>query len=372
MSTLTALSHNTVLQSTLFKESAKYKDSIDIDFLLEYPDDTFKDGNVCFRTIPKTKAFQELLNENRIVAKDRNPNNLLSAEHYDIAMNNITSTIITINKAGTIKECLNKINKIKVSLEERFYGALLIDDKTILNPLHPLTAMSLLSANELTSKTIFKLVIYAYSSIEEKENLFEKYEEHRACKDRIDKNINNQLLIFTNTVPTKIQRLPEDNTSNLNYKINKVPGEYPDEECYIVAHQILTKGIIMPYYGTSLIKLGNTTSGTYLTPMWSCNISSNCTIGLDEWVNTSCEFPKIVFRSVCTGSLDNKTLKGIRTLTHSNASSPYTHRIMHTGALTYAAACVDKSLEIYIRANIIKEIPNEKTCTTNRNNLTNN
>jgi hypothetical protein len=84
--------------------------------------------------------------------------------------------------------------------------------------------------------------------------------------------------------------------------------------------------------------------------MGSCNISM---FGYkNDIVNKN-------FSSVCTGSVSNSTLEGLRTLNHANLSSPYSTTIIANGGLVYAQLAVIKSLQIYKSAKIISGEINE-------------
>jgi hypothetical protein len=231
--------------------------------------------------------------------------------------------------------------------------------------------MSLLDDTKFTDKhASYKMVVYAYSSEEERAEMYDTYLENLACTDIINDNINNQLLTYTNKVETKVRMEPPSADLSerilLEYSIEKHPDELDSEEYYMIAHQVQTAGVVMPYYGTSVVRLGGGVSGTYVTPMRSCNISSEITPPYDTWTHTGVNLEDVNLKwgSVCTGNIPNTTLTGLRTLTHSNGSSPYTNYILDPGALTYADACITKSLEIYTKAKLIKEITNEISYTT--------
>ena len=119
---------------------------------------------------------------------------------------------------------------------------------------------------------------------------------------------------------------------------------------------MLTSGIVLPYYGSSFIKLNGSTSGYHISPMRSCNINGG---GL----NRSTEANPISWSSVCTGSVPNSTLKGLRTLNHANLLSPYNTHILAPGALVYAQISIIKSLQIYRSAGFIEGEINENIYT---------
>jgi hypothetical protein len=122
------------------------------------------------------------------------------------------------------------------------------------------------------------------------------------------------------------------------------PDEDPNFLYYLVPNQLLTKGIVAPYYGTSLVRQKLATSdvtGLHLTPMLSANISYS--YELRDWT------------SVCTGSVPKATVAGLKTLNHSNLSSPYNRDILFPGALVYADKCIEKSIEIYKLSGLLND-----------------
>lgn len=357
------LSRKTGLEIALEAEVAHFKSLLEKDYLQKamQPDPTMND--ICERIIPSTGSFQNLLKAYRLVSKNSAPKGKI--EYFEL-FNVITSSIVTIDSAGNFQECISKIKSIKDSLGELFYGALLLDDGIMINPLHPLVAMRTLSPNDvMLSHKNYRLAIFTYKDNETLQELKEHYQEDEADISKIENNINYQIQVYAKKVIPKasIVRSSSSPTHNsvkvrVDYQVEKFPGELPDEEFYLSAHQVLTQGVTMPYYGTSVIVLSdkNDTKGVNLCPMGSCNISY-----VQESENTylgphnSIEAVSPRFNSVCTGSESNQTIKGIRTLSHSNGSSAYTPNILSIGALTYAAMCVDKSLEIYRQSSILKD-----------------
>ena len=108
--------------------------------------------------------------------------------------------------------------------------------------------------------------------------MHDHYKSNTANVEHIKKQLNNLIKVSAHQIQTQIKIESsdgEDRNGNirLKYKVSKYKGEDQDFEFYLSAHQILTQGIVMPYYGASFIKLNGSTSGKHITPMGSCNIS---------------------------------------------------------------------------------------------------
>lgn len=353
MPTIFSNQNKNLLQTILENELVELTDETTANS--EEPNNFFKDGNVLFRTIPSRESFINILYNSRIVLKKGIED--YSSLHSQELFSSMTDSIVNINNAGNMQQCLATINSIKKALGKRLYGALLINGEDIINPLHPLTAMSLLSDIQFTSEKInFRLVIYAYKTEELREALFKEYKEYLADVDLVNTNINNQILMSSNKVITEaieISKTVINEEVTLKYKVKKHPEEETHCEYYITAHQIFTNGIVMPYYGTSVIKIENgETSGMPLTPMLSSNIAAAKYVSCNPISEDRKH--KLEWDSVCTGDYPNNTMEGLRTLTHSNASSAYTEAVIAPGALTYAEACITKCLEIYTKAEFFK------------------
>jgi hypothetical protein len=105
---------------------------------------------------------------------------------------------------------------------------------------------------------------------------------------------------------------------------------------------------MFPFYGSSLVKMTKTfteSKGTPLSPFNSVNIA-----------NGQSQSPEYIqYDSVCTGTVhSNTTIDGLRTLIHSNYSSPYSSsKFLNPACLIYARRMIEKSLEIYRKAQFI-------------------
>lgn len=343
------------MKNVLEGDAKDFTESQNPEALFESPDEGFLDGNVLVKVMPKRKSMVEL---------QRNPGVVtdltVTPELYDPSylFDTVTQEIINIQNVPSLKEALEHVSKVHNALGKLFYGAVLTIDNKKINPLHPLTAMSIISNEDhpFHKATNIRVSIFTFQSEKKYNGLHETYKSDKADKDKIEANINNQILAYTGKVDTVIKFVSTNTAQsygniNLQYKVFKHPDEIEDSEFYLVAHQLLTAGVIMPYYATSIIRMTGNTSGLNITPMVSSNI---------VWRNEKGN-KNPAWNSVCTGSMNNRSLKGLRSLTHSNRLSPYNSNTIQPGSLVFADACNIKSLEIYHQAKYIKDTPNVNT-----------
>ncbi len=343
------INNKTMFQCTLEHTQEEFKNTMDPTDLIDDINEFIKDGSPLIRIGAKSEALKNLIeNREQIVTKEYTSEMHLS----DILFDEVTNNIITITNIKSYKKAINLINEIIDEIEELFYGALLIDnDKNIINPFHPVTAMLLSDKDKYPEwhNQEYKVVIYIYSTQESLDKCKKEYQSETADLELIENNINNIIKLSSSQIHSDIKVINasfNNGLANIEYKVKKDKSEDPSYELYLSAHQILTKSIVMPYYGTSVIKLNGETSGQHITPMISCNIA---------WSKYNKDW-----HSVCTGNLSNSTLKGLRTLNHANLLSPYNEKIIASGALEYAKMCIKKSLEIYKIAEILEEKQDEK------------
>lgn len=130
----------------------------------------------------------------------------------------------------------------------------------------------------------------------------------------------------------------------------------------MIAHQMLTNGVVAPYYGTSAIKMfsDRDSVGMNVSPMLSCNINQSLnfhngmafdSIRQQESGNLITQ----MWYSVCCGGASNRSLDGLRRLVHSNILSPHVTDVISDGSLGYVDLCNKKSLEIFETAGFIEK-----------------
>lgn len=343
--------YKTIIQSVLEAETKEFQKKYIRDAIQSSINEDFLEGNVLYRALINRSKLQDLLKNYRSVSESLNTS---GQSVHTVAgsagiFKNVTDMIVTINDGQSYKECLKVIEQYREAAGNQFYGAILrsVDDKNIMiNPYHILSALSLVTDDD-TNKMKFNIVIYFYKDRDEMDKL---YNTNTFVEEKGEANIDALVSTFINKVDTVSKIVSIDMVSpgraSINYKVKKHKDEDRNTEHMIVAHQVIARGIVAPYYGTSLIKLdsGQGTQGMPLSPFSSCNIGC---YGSRE------ELPK--YGGVCTGGLNNQTLEGLRSLTHANLSSPFGTNLIHPGALAYADMMIDKSVSIYQEAGILQK-----------------
>lgn len=330
---------DTIIQRVNTAELRDFARGIQVD--VDKAESPIVDGNPLFPIPSNSGAFTSLLTTTYKVCKQEQ--GMMRSRTY---FEDVTHSIIKVDGKHSFNDAINTIAETRTLLGDKFAGALLVFNKEIINPLHPVTALSIVDDQERMQRQ-YKLLVYTYNN---RERLDEYYYSKEADKEAIEANLRDITLTCASRIKSReirvIDRQVSGENGEITYQVAKNPGEDPNKDYLLVAHQIITKGIVAPYYGTSaIVQSVGRTRGIPLTPMLSANISySN---------RRESHIPQE--QSICTGSEDPNTLHGLRTLTHANLSSPLNDCTFLSGALVYADACIDKSIEFYTLAKIIKE-----------------
>jgi hypothetical protein len=263
-------------------------------------------------------------------------NGSIKTEHL---FSDVTKKIITITEQVSLKEAVQIAAKYRLTLKNNFYGAAfkLNETQATINLFHPLVAVQ--DIENLSGK----LFLYYYS---DRQKLDGMYNSHLANPDAITKHLNDLLLTVKQkldlpTVNIHCEVMPSNKTTLVLSRDNNISirdmlfgTPRTTTVMYIIAHQLMTKGIFAPYYGTSITypKFGREINGNHITPFRSANISGSITSS------------QLGF--VCTGK-EPKTYEGLCTLTHSNLASAYNKHNLSDGSLVYADMCINLSLQIY-------------------------
>jgi hypothetical protein len=356
------------LEQLLFKAEAEnmydmYSSSEDMQ---ESDSNIHERNEMIFTTKYDTEECQSLLSTAKLM-QDKHlyrENKLFDGKKFHVE---IMSTSLEIDGKYNFTNAMNIIGHIFLEMKDTLYGVLLYDnkDKSIFNPLHPLLALEFAKQNPTSEYTIF---VFSNKNISGDIMIPSRSESDNARSRAVD-NIIKQLSLYTNrgsiSAKSTIEESKQDWISRVSDNPNaklKISNQYyadknnNNDEIYIVPQQILTKGTVIPYYGTSLIKVNTkgerrTTEGTHLSPMTSANIAN-------AWCESdNNELDNVIFDSVCTGRLDNTSVTGLLSLNHCNLSSPYRegHILMH-GWSEYAQECVRIAISAY------KDLFNKDLC----------
>lgn len=287
------------------------------------------------------------------------------------------------------------------------YGVVVYDTKreSVFNPLHPVTALTLLDFKDLLKldEEVFIPIFYRLQekvinnknlyNLEAMDNplldykkimntvfeaigkkTFNVYSEpnSEAPYVELDQKSINEIL--------EKRVLYKDLFYNQNLFFMEAPSEKEEELFILIPHQILTHGTYVPYYGMSVVSnfsSQNHTEGLHMTPMLSNNISffdymiEVETGEVDEDGEEIYETPKHylddnvkakyydteyinVKGSVCTGNENNRKFSAIVNTNMSNAGSAYFMHTLLPGWLSWAEYARDYALKIYKEARWIK------------------
>lgn len=327
------LGDKTLLQYIMEEELRKFKETHQV--IYQNVKNTLEDKSGAFliEINSASTAFQKILDESF-----RSTIASLSCRQTDDYRSQLGQKIIKLEGSRTFSDAITLVYKTYKLAPEPFAGVIFITaDGGLVNPLHPLVALELLKKHIIVSK----IFIFSYKDLSTIKTVYGDSD-----PSIFDTSINTLMRMYQSQIQDRSIKMIQNefNTSSGNleqkYQVSKFSGEDQQKEYYLIAHQLLTKGTYVPYYGTSLIQMNGTTSGYHLTPFKSCNINGHNKSG-----------PV----SVCTGSTSNKTIKGLRTLHHANLNSPYEYNCMTNLSYPYAIACIKKSFDIFLAAKFIKE-----------------
>ena len=336
-----------------------------------------EDGGTLVPVDSNMKAYADLVT-NRITPKH--------FCNYRLLFDNVTHRIITLQNRMTYTDAILEIEKYRRKAGNHFYGALIRDGSKIINPYHVLTPMSYLKAPDVFKGT-FKVYIFFYKDlnkaiedtnavfdseselyIQEQLNSIIKCTSHKVALNTVSTNqsllsmdINNgstdDFQAFDPRVSTshlsalsvldlQLLNIKQEDTVNyplLNHissAVNSTNGKK-----LLIATQVMSTGIVAPEYSVSLLNLGTSLSGTFLTPSVSANIS------------TATISNSLTFSSVCTGRESQITYKGISSLHHSNYSSAFNPSGHSEYSILLARESVLKSVQIYERLGLVPTDP---------------
>jgi len=343
------------LDCVLQAELQEFAETCSTDMISTRDREEFIDGAVLTKVPINRKSIANLTTSQGFIAKEEFRTQPYSRPEDRHLLDDVTNQIVNINKGQSFDDCMKLIATFRQKAGKHFYGALLREkgnNKVILNPLHILTSLSIIeNLAEIRTKQ-YSTIIYVHSNKDEMDKI---YNTHQADEDEINKQLDSIMQGFASKVENKIDgsAKPVDGGVEVTFRVAKDPDEHRTYEHYLVAHQLMTKSVIAPTYGTSLLEMrpGSRTEGIIVSPFGSANISH----GGDDYTSS----PQ--YGSVCCGSLDNSTMRGLRSLTHSNLSSPYVRCNLKAGALAYADVMSNRAFDLYIKTKIIDAFDTSNT-----------
>ena len=310
--------------------------------------DSYHNGNVVVPVDIEQPAVNNLMYNQGLITED-DTTKVFSSE---VLFGSVTGRLLTLDGLFSYADALVQIEKFISRAKNNFYGAVLKSSNSLVNPFHPLVVSTILSTKNTTGN-LYKVIMYFYH---DRKSLDTKFSTKTASLPRVNANIDNLLRISTSKVKANLLnvldvQVKEDSAVIKSYIPANINAPIDLNTTYtVVAHQFLTKGIMSPYYGSSLIKtpLNEYSKGIHIGPMRSVNIScsdiNNSKVTRAEVAN---------YNSVCTGSHNSGVLENLRVLSHANLSSPYNRITVFEGALAYVDACIDKSRALYKAAGLL-------------------
>ena len=349
----------TILDNMFKQETAEYLSQFPIDKEITITSSAAgseytEGGHVIYPIDVKLKSVVDLLHFKSFCTKNDHP----KLHHYEKLFNSVTSTILTIDGTHTYKEAINKILPFINKAGSNFYGAILRKDSVIINPFSVAAIIPHLDANYQEK---FNIILYFYK---DRKELDKYYETNESDSDLVNIMIENMLKPIGTPVSYSSKVSAIETLSEGKFKITQSTKVHIDDnfsassaiksENYIVAHQAVTRGVLAPFYGATILSKEPTSgaSGAHITPMLCANVSSPATSAGNL---TPTQNSPISFGSVCTGSQPNSTLKGLTALTQCNMLSPYNRNTIVAGALAYVDASINKCLEIYKKVGYITD-----------------
>lgn len=313
-----------------------------------------KGGHVIYPVDVKLQSIVDLLHYKSFCTKNEHP----KLHHYEKLFNSVTSTILTIEGTYTYREAINKIIPFINKAGANFYGAILRKDSIIINPFSVAAIIPHLNSNHQDK---FNIILYFYK---DRASLDKTYETNESDPELVNTMIENILKpigtpVTYSTKITSVETLTEgqfkiEQSMRVHIDDNFSANSAIKSENYIVAHQAVTRGVLAPFYGATILSKEPTSgaSGAHITPMLCANVGSPST---DNGTLRATKSSPISFGSVCTGSQPNSTLKGLTALTQCNMLSPYNRNTIVAGALAYVDASINKCLEIYKKVGYIED-----------------
>lgn len=257
-------------------------------------------------------------------------------------MEQLGTNILKIEEEMSLPFAIDLTISLYEQLGETLAGVVAITPTgALINLLHHITALEMVPYITADSSKpevkVSKVVVYTYKDLEKIKQLYD-IATTEEVETFIDDLIGKHLLAASAILKPRYVKLLKNETNisqrsiTQHYAVSKDINEVKDTEYYITAHQLLTKGTFVPYYGVTIVALKtNNVSGHHVSFTKGANISNH----------------EGRSGSVCCGSKSNRTIEGLRTQHHSNLSSPYQSQCMCTSSYTYIKKCIERSISIY-------------------------
>lgn len=280
----------------------------------------------------------------------------LQAKSPNEYLRQLGASIIKLEVYISLEKAIDTIYQTKLLLGDTFAGAVAIttSNKKI-NLFHYISA-AVFDKTEIYPN-VTTIIMFTYKDLETIKEQYGTFGDNEASNELAKNTISlvqDTVLasIEDNTIiPRVYDIMSNDVTKKGNisqkFRYTRKKGTIGICDCFIVAHQLLTKGTYVPYYGTSLIlRTDEYVSAAHISGNKSCNIGSH-----NSGTNSS--------RSVCTGSSNNREVSGLQVLHHAYLGSAYQGNCMTNVSYFENILSIEKSIEIYAKKGIIS-IPKQQ------------
>lgn len=222
---------------------------------------------------------------------------------FDYLDNNMKDSVYLTTIKGIKSERI-QIFKEMLSTKD-LYGIVLKDQTGRIETItHPLTNID----KYIDSNYHYQAFIYIFPNFD---NLFKEYE--------YEFNI---LYEFIKALKLKEYILDKNNNIKMIFNGNSVSiidnNNLLENKQLIIKMDIINKNVFYPIYGALLYLEHNKAMNLFYIS--SCNIRSD---------------------KICTGSLDNRTLRGLNSLSHSNENSRFQESKILSSYMPFAKACIE-------------------------------
>lgn len=351
-----SLSQNTTLISRILQNEFKEMKNAyqaNTSHTSTYGNGIFQYGSTMFPIDIQKESFNKLSANKDAITFCTNIDTYNSAHEF---INHFRGNVVTVNTPVTYREALNIISQYIAKAGKHFYGAVLrANNGYLYNPVHPLTAIAAIKEKVIFDQS-FKLILYFYK---DRDAVDIEYLADYVSQSVIQEHLQ-ELLKLSNsegkstsycTSVTEDPKQPFTLLADYRNKIKfnnfkNIHNSSSNSEYYLIAHQVLTKGVYYPYYGSSVISKGkNSSQGMPLSPFLAVNIGGPNRSGIKHDAQT--------WHGVCTGNQPQATMQGLSTLSHCNLKSPMNSNSILSGATIYADACINLALTLYTKAGYL-------------------
>jgi len=293
------------------------------------------------------------------IVPDFNELEAITKDPNSVILGNMNVTTI---EDVTYEEAINIINDIYQ--DDNFYGVLLKINDEYINILHPIIANYLINTTGVISFKEYKtkMVIYTIKNkdiiSDEPTKEMIKYWENEILKTLLLNIHKDDAIMVISQFEKTHDRILKDfmwnnkvvlrQSQKMSFYNHK--DEIMDMVQFIIPHQFLSKNVIYPYYGYSLVNADYTrhlASAIDISPMLSPNISKH-----EENRGNGSQ------RGICFGDNKYMSINAFKAMNYANLGSPLRNKILKRGWVTFYKTSIKISMQLFRDAYGIAEKEN--------------